>query len=374
MSAVVATNIRPGSANSLNIGIAGAGLMGRVLACYLLRAGHRVTLFDRDPVDSGAAAAYTAAGMLAPWAELEQSEMSVFRLGLRSLRLWPELLRELGREVDFHQRGSLVVAHAADAGELVHFRRRLAAKLTGADQLRDLDAAALEQLEPALTDVFDRALWLPGEAWLDSRRTMAALAGHLQAAGAAWQPETAVLGLEPGALTTTRGRRRFDSVIDCRGLGARDAISGLRGVRGELLWLHAPRLRLQRPVRLLHPRYRLYLVPRRDNILVLGATQLESDDVGPVTVRSALELLSAAYSMHSELGEARLVHSEANCRPALADNQPDIVAAPGLIRVNGLFRHGFLLAPALAQDVIEHLHRDAAGGRPAVTDNEVIQA
>lgn len=106
----------------------------------------------------------------------------------------------------------------------------------------------------------------------------------------------------------------------------------------------------------MHPRYRLYLVPRGHNHLyVVGATQIESNDRGPVTVRSSLELLSAAYSLHSGFAEARIVELRTNCRPALRDNLPKIECEQGLIRVNGLFRHGFLLSPALGAEVVHYL-------------------
>lgn len=329
--------------------------MGRVLAFYLVDQGHQVTLFDSDPLDHGRAAAWTAAGMLAPWAELESAERAIFELGVHSLALWPTLIERLGGDVDFHQRGSLVVAHPRDRVELQRFQHRLADNLDRSDrldsvnQLQSLERSALAALEPALAEAFDTALWLPGEASLDSRRVMAALGDFLLASGVEWRAATAVDTLGPGRITTAGGPFDCDWVFDCRGLGAATDLPNLRAVRGEVLWLHAPEVALSRPVRLLHPRYRLYLVPRRDDIYVLGATQIESCDRGPVTVRSQLELLSAAWSLHPGFAEARVIHSEANCRPALDDNLPLIDQRPGLTRINGLFRHGYLLAPALAE-------------------------
>ncbi len=345
----------PGTTDPKSVAVVGAGIMGRVLALYLVEQGHRVTLFDRDPAEHGGAAAWTAAGMLAPWAELESAERGIFELGVRSLALWPALIERLGGDVDFHQRGSLVVAHPRDRVELQRFQRRLADglgsrdRLDSGNQLRSLDRSALATLEPALAEAFDTALWLPGEAWLDSRRVMAALGDFLLGRGVDWRAETAVDTLGPGRITTADGQFDCDRVFDCRGLGAAADLPSLRAVRGEVLWLHAPEVALSRPVRLLHPRYRLYLVPRRDDIYVLGATQIESGDRGPVTVRSQLELLSAAWSLHPGFAEARVIHSAANCRPALDDNLPLIDERPGLTRINGLFRHGYLLAPALAE-------------------------
>jgi glycine oxidase len=126
----------------------------------------------------------------------------------------------------------------------------------------------------------------------------------------------------------------------------------LRGVRGEVAWLHAPGVALARPLRLLHPRHRVYLVPRPGERIVVGASEVESEDRSPPSLRSVLELLSAAHSVLPELAEARIEHLESNLRPARADNAPFIEHASGLLRINGLFRHGWLIAPALVDDAL----------------------
>ncbi len=122
----------------------------------------------------------------------------------------------------------------------------------------------------------------------------------------------------------------------------------MRGVRGEVVRVHAPEVNLTRPVRLLHPRYPLYIAPKPDGVYVIGATQIESEDLSPASVRSALELLSALYSVHPAFGESRILEMASQCRPALPDNRPEIRWDGGrLIQINGLYRHGYLIAPAL---------------------------
>ena len=106
-------------------------------------------------------------------------------------------------------------------------------------------------------------------------------------------------------------------------------------------------------MRLLHPRHRVYLVPRADDIVVVGASEIESEDRSPVSLRSTVELLAAAHSVVPELGEARVVHSESNLRPALPDNLPHLATRDGLTRINGLFRHGWLIAPALVEQALQ---------------------
>ncbi|MBA4262048.1 MAG: hypothetical protein C0443_08570, partial [Comamonadaceae bacterium] len=127
------------------------------------------------------------------------------------------------------------------------------------------------------------------------------------------------------------------------------------GVRGEVVWLHAPGVPLHRPVRLLHPRHRVYIVPRPGDHIVIGASEIESEDRSPVSLRSAVELMAAAQSVMPELAEARIVHLETNLRPALPDNEPRVEHQDGLLRINGLYRHGWLLAPALVQDALAAL-------------------
>lgn len=331
------------------VAIAGAGLIGRLLALQLVSAGYRVTLFDRDRVTGTESCAYAGAGMLAPYAEMDKSEPLVAALGERSLELWPSLLRQLGREVFYQRDGTLILAHSRDTPELEALIALIARKLPGREVAHPVDGDRVARLEPELASRFTRGLWLPHEGQLEPRQLLPALADAILEKGAAWQPRTEILSISPFQLETVDGRKRFDLVVDCRGLGAKPEIPELRGVRGELLRLYAPEVRLTRPIRLMHPRYPLYIAPRPGHIYLVGATSIESEDRGPLTVRSSLELLSAAYSLHPGFAEAQVVDSAVDCRPALPEHLPAIFRAPGLMRINGLYRHGFLVAPALAE-------------------------
>jgi len=146
-------------------------------------------------------------------------------------------------------------------------------------------------------------------------------------------------------------------------VGARPDLP-VRGVRGEVFWIQARGITLRRPARLLHPRWRVYLVPRPEDIFVVGASEIESEDRSPVSVRTALGLLSAATSVLPGLAEGRIVHSEANLRPALPDNLPLLQTQSGLTRINGLFRHGWLVAPALIEEALAAAGLDVAGASP----------
>ena len=336
-------------------GIAGAGLIGRLVAVELLERNWDVILFDKDTREGGKSAAYTGAGMLAPWCELESCSPEISRLGEEAIEHWPDFLQKLDQPVEFQRVGSLVVAHPGDEGELSHLQRKVARHLPDPSSMEAVSHERILEIEPELFQTFNKGLFFPREGHINNRDLMTAMRATLERRGVTWHHHTTVTGLAPGRISTVHGQERFDWTFDCRGLGARTEMRQLRGVRGEVLYLCAPDVNLQRPVRLMHPRYPLYVIPRAGHRFVIGATSIESDDMGDVTVRSMLEMLSAAYSLHPGFAEARVSGAFVNCRPALPDNRPCIVALDGLLRINGLYRHGFLLGPILIQRALNWL-------------------
>ena len=340
----------------MHIGIVGAGISGRLLAWQLVAQGAKVELFDKGEILAGEnnnfAAAYTAAGMLTPVSEADLAEEIIVKIGRRALSKWPALVEGLGQTVDFLQNGSLILAHAGDRADMHHFRSHLSryANLGAATEM--LTREALERLEPDISASIHQALYIPGEACLSTPKLLQALAKQLQASGAGLHENVFVEKVLPHKVVANAKEYRFDTVVDCRGLGAKPDLNTLRAVRGETLYVRAPEVALRHVIRLIHPRYRIYIVPRADDIYVVGATQIESASMAPITVRSALELLSALYSVHRGFAEANIIDTRVNCRPALPDNLPLIQHGDGLIRVNGLFRHGILLSPAIVEDVL----------------------
>ncbi|MBM9595161.1 FAD-dependent oxidoreductase [Roseitranquillus sediminis] len=304
--------------------VLGAGVAGLCVATELVARGCKVSVVDPAPRPGPHGCSWWAGGMLAPFCEGEAAEEPVVRLGREAAGWW----RRQGVAVE--GRGTLVVTLGRDRRELDRFARRT-------EGHRMLDEAALAALEPELAGRFDRALYFPDEAHLDPRAALGHLRDRLAGEGVAF-------AAEPGGPA--------DLTFDCRGLAARDVLPDLRGVKGEMAVLRAPEIRLTRPVRLLHPRFPLYVVPRGDGRFMLGATQIESDE-RVRRVRSVLELLSAAYALHPAFGEAELVEIGADARPAFPDNLPRLGRRGDTIHVNGLFRHGFLLAPALARMAAE---------------------
>lgn len=336
----------------MNIAIAGVGLVGRVLALNLLKQGHTLTLFDEDTAYGDKAAGMTAAGMLAVFAELESAESSIFDAGKRSIELWPSLLAQLDISDAYQLKGSIITAHPQDLTELDHFIDTLKSKVDEASSIQVLGREEILALEPDLSQ-HAKAFYIPQEGQVDAQRFMKVSSDYLlNHSDVTWHEETRVDSVSSGAITFEGKNENYDWVFDARGLGANEEIENLRGVRGEVFWLDAPEVNITRPTRMLHPRYKIYIVPRPNNRYIIGATEIESEDKSPMSVRSSLELLSAVYSMHTGFAEARIVNMVTNCRPAMKDNLPKIENSEKLTRINGLYRHGYLLAPAVVEQAL----------------------
>jgi glycine oxidase len=353
----------------MRIAVAGAGLLGRLLAFHLARSGNRVEVFDPAPhAEARGAAGWTAAGMLCPVAELQCADEHVFQLGLRSLALWPRIAGQLALPVEVRREGSLLFAHRGDEGIAARSIDFLTRKAPPGYEPQALTMEQARELEPAVQGPA-RAWLLPGEGRIHTVQAMLALAAGATAGGAHWHWGETVERMEAGAVWVGGQRHGFDWVFDARGVGAKPDLP-VRGVRGEVFTLHAPGLALQRPIRLLHPRYAVYIVPRAGEQVVVGASEIESEDRSPASVRTTVELLAAAHSVVPELGEARVIHADVNLRPALPDNLPRIVTQPGITRINGLFRHGWLIAPAMVEDALREAglaQHDGLRVEPAMT-------
>ncbi|RUW81428.1 glycine oxidase ThiO [Mesorhizobium sp. M2A.F.Ca.ET.067.02.1.1] len=302
--------------------IRGAGVAGLTLAHELATRGTDVIVAEKRMEIAGNAS-WQAGGMLAPWCERESAEEAVLTLGRGAADWWDAALPG-----HVSRRGTLVVAPARDAGELDRFGRRTSG-------FRPVDANEIAALEPALAGRFRRGLFFGEEAHLDPRKVLLALRDKLIGMGVRLEFGRSAVATVP------------NYEIDCTGIA--DRRPELRGVRGEMLILRSGDISLARPVRLLHPRIPIYVVPRPENLFMVGATMIESDAAGPITARSTMELLGAAYALHPAFGEAELVETAAGVRPAFADNLPRVERDGKRLRINGLYRHGFLLSPAMAR-------------------------
>ncbi|MDB5370591.1 MAG: thiO [Roseomonas sp.] len=304
--------------------VIGAGVTGLVTATVLAERGAEVSVIHR--ADPATRASHFAGGMLAPWCEAADASAALMGPGAEAIDWWA------GHFTETRRQGSLLVAARRDLGELNRFARRTT-------HYRICGAPDIAALEPDLAGRFEQGLFFAAEAHLDPRAALATLATGLERRGVAIRAGEA----------TERDHDGFNHVIDCRGHAAAPALPDLRGVRGEMMLLRCPGVALHRPVRLLHPRIPLYVVPRGNDCYMVGATMIESADRRAVTARSAMEMLNAAYALHPAFGEAEILETGSNIRPAFPDNMPLLRQEGNVLHLNGMYRHGFLLSPAFAR-------------------------
>jgi len=282
------------------------------------------------------------------------------------------------------------------------------ASLWDAHVLPRLGATPLRELDPLTLTSFRAELTSEGVGPASTRRVMVILQGVLERA-VEWQR----IPTNPARAVRKPPQRRERAVrplspLDVERLRAhlltggrlRDAVlvsvlayAGLRpGEALALTWSHVRKRTIlveraaalgelkttktarTRTVRLLHPRIPIYLVPRGDGFYMVGATTIESDSRSPVSARSLMELLGAAYALHPAFGEAEVVEIGVEARPAFPDNLPRVWREGNTITVNGLYRHGFLLAPAMAQQAAALAFGEAATPEESDADRLERQA
>lgn len=323
----------------MNVHIIGAGVAGLTTAVELATRGVHVEVFERAAGIGPHHCSWYAGGMLAPWCERESAEELIVTLGKESMQWWSQ-------HVDVQHTGTLVVVQGRDAADLQRF-----AQLTS--QHQKINGEQIGKLEPDLAGRFQQGLYFADEAMLDPRAALQCLVEKLRALGGVihFNHDTSVQALARQGSS--------DYIIDCSGLAARESLATLRGVKGEMLLLRTHDIKLHRPVRMLHPRIPVYIVPRDNGIFMVGATMIESDDSKHISARSMLELLSAAYALHPAFGEAEIVEIGTQVRPAFTDNLPRIIKQDRVLYINGFYRHGYLVAPALAVRAADVVQKQA---------------
>ncbi|WP_208435186.1 FAD-dependent oxidoreductase [Bartonella phoceensis] len=306
-----------------NILIKGAGVGGLTVAFMLQKKGISVTL-SAPPHSPIGTASWYAGGMLAPYCERESTKQIVEDLGIEAIDWWQKTLPNL-----VIRKGTLVIAPTRDKVELERFAMRT-------HNYKTINRAEIAQLEPDLAECFNNALFYENEAHLDPRAALMALKENLINNGARF-------------VDIETSETNFDIVVDATGIARLGKDKNIRGVRGEMLLVRSTDIKISRPIRLLHPRIPLYIVPRQNNIFMIGATMIESDFDGAISVRSMMELLNAAYTLHPAFAEAEIIESGVGIRPCYPDNFPSVYKYGNRISINGFYRHGFLLSPEMAK-------------------------
>lgn len=342
----------------MNVAIIGSGAVGRLTALELIEQNHQVTIFERDTIDAPDNAAFVSAGMLCPLGEIIHAPKQVLDMGLWSLERWGGVLATLQKQDPeqqkvFHQSsGSLAVAFPQDDSCFAQLEQDLQLKARNFNQDIDwLNQDQLHEIEPALKQ-FNQAAYLKTEGQICNRSFIQASTRALKL-HAQVNDQTELTTTEINALTD-----QYDWVVDCRGSGAINAPNNkiaehnLRGIRGEVLRVYCPEVTLNRPIRVMHPRNAIYIVPKPNHEFVVGATEVETNAEHPITLRSCLELMTTLYAMHPAFAEAQVLETRVGIRTAYADNIPKVQQADNLISANGLYRHGWLIGPAISHKIM----------------------
>lgn len=343
-----------------NVTVVGGGVIGLSSAWRLAAAGHRVTLVDPDPARGGAS--WLAGGMLAPVTEGWPGEEDVLALGTASLASWPAFAAEL--DVTLRTAGTVVAAiDTADAAALDILAEHLA---TLGRAVRRLSGRELRAAEPTIGPSVRSGLLVPGDLAVDNRELLSALLYAARRAGVdeVHEPAREITG----GTVRLAGGLAVSGDVTVVAAGAWSGVlhpalaSLVRPVKGEILRLRARAGTLPPPsrtIRALVESRSVYLVPRADGELVVGATQYEAGFDADVTVGGVRDLLADAERVVPGIAEYALTESAAGPRAGSRDNLPLVGwLEPGVFAATGHHRNGLLLAPITADAVLAAVRGD----------------
>ena len=360
---------RSGTSPSYDAVVVGGGAIGLACAWRAARRGARVALVERSQPPGGATR--VAAGMLAPVGELAFGEPELLKMTLAAAELYPEFVAELeaasGLGADYRRDGALHVALDRDeAAELRRVHELQRSLGLGAEWL---PPRRCRELEPGLTPSFNGGVHAPGEGSVDPRALTAALLAALgEEEGVVLRTgssvETALFEGEriAGVRTDSGEELRAAATVLATGAwsGAAEwlppqARPAVRPVKGQILELRSPDGAA--PCSRIVASERVYLVPRGDGRLIVGATVEEQGFDTAVTAGGVHELLREAYRLLPDVAEMQLVEAAAGLRPGTPDNLPLVGPSPiqGLLWATGHYRNGILLAPLAAETLVDAL-------------------
>lgn len=324
----------------MRVAIVGGGLVGRLMAWHLCQSPMVVHLFDGTK--QYATCAFASGAMLAPFTELAVLGNDWLDRALLALDWWPIIIKSLRGQIYYQQTGTELIANAEH------------------EALLDHSLAAIKKVAPHASlqkrsqSYQRKSCHIDLEAHLNPRQVLMALGDYVRSQGIHWHHE-AVQSIQANTLVASGKHWIFDCIVDCRGLGAQDRITDLRGVRGEIIILKADHIQLKHVVRFLHPHYSCYIIPQGESQYAIGATHLESEQSDPIYVKSAMSLMMGAQLVEPRFKDAHIVSTLVGIRPTVSSHVPYVKSEPGRYHLNGFFRHGFLLAPAIVAEVADRL-------------------
>lgn len=345
--------------------IIGGGIAGLCTAFHLKQAGEDVILIEAGMI--GNKASSKAAGMITPASEIHLGEETLMRCFAKSCSYYDEFVKKLtaGKPelVDFHRNGSLLTAIDQDGKQelirLSEFQKNMGLKL------EELSATQARELEPFLTHKTVQALYAPHEAHIDNIKLIQVLKQYLLENGVEILENKNVSHVNfAGAQiksVTIGDKEDFeisgDRFILTTGLDTLEDLNKihqlpLRGVKGQTVTIQTAPGTITRPIRIYH-RYPIYLVPRADGRIVIGATSEEKSD-DTLMAGNIMDLIYAAWQALPLVYESQILETKVGLRPATPDNKPvfGFSKLKNLFLFTGLYRHGILLSPFLAKELV----------------------
>lgn len=358
------------SSRTSDVLIVGGGIIGLVTAWRAAQRGLATVVVDPEP---GGGAAQVAAGMLAAVTELHYGEQTLLGLNLASARRYPEFVAELteltGHDLGYRRCGTLAVA--LDSDDRAHLRELHALQRESGLESEWLSGRECRRLEPMLAPGVRGGLRVDGDHQIDPRRLIKALLAACEHAGVVfhrlWAERLDLAGDRAAGITATDGTRLGAAQVVLAGgsLSGRlagvpdDVLPPVRPVKGQVLRLTVPQRYapfLNRTVRAVVRGSQVYLVPRENGELVIGATSEEQGWDTTVTAGGVYELLRDAHELVPGITELPLTETRAGLRPGSPDNAPLLgpTELPGLLLATGHYRNGVLLTPVTG-DAMAHV-------------------
>lgn len=358
----------------MKIAIIGSGLMGRVLALTLLMSKQAITidLFEKDQKNGQTSCGFQAAGMLAPISELINCHSQIYQLGKKSILSWQNIDLFLAQRIKQKKSivdttGTLLIAHKNEKNEFFEALKTIEFRLNEVkaqtDQFEILNNQQIKDIEPDIDtlSLHQQMAQIKNEAVINVKEFFIQSTKVLdQAKEINWICETEISSIDQLNRKNKKYEKyekseKHDFIFDCRGLKAENNLDQLYGVKGEAIIVYQPQIKLKHVVRLLHPRFPLYLIPRGDGIFYLGATSIQSAEKSAISVESLMSLLSSLFIIDKRFAEARVIKTISHLRPTSFNDLAIVKESKfnkNYIYLNGLSRHGFLFSPKIALDMV----------------------
>lgn len=350
----------------MKVGIIGGGIIGLGIGWQLQRRGVEVTLLEKGRV--GRESSWAAAGMLAPYAEVGFEEVELMKLGQESLRQYPRFVDELAEDADnvpeFDRCGTMLVG--VDRDDTEHLRRLYQFREELSLTVEMITGTEAREREPLLSPRVVSAIWLPEDAQIDNRALVRSLKKAFEAAGGLLLEKTEVQNVtisdgQIKGVSTASSNFLFDKLVLAAGCWS-GRIAGIpsgltppiRPVKGQIITLKkTDECDLQEIVR--SPR--MYLVPKEDGTLRLGASSEEKGFDQVPTAGVQKELLEEGWESVPSIYDLPLLETTVGLRPASRDHAPIIgqTDVEGLYYATGHYRHGILLAPVTVYSLVDEI-------------------